>query len=238
MVCNSVDEPVGVAFFVSPDVALTVAHNIKDISLGVKVSLCRPGNIKIESTVIKFDEKIDYAYLRVVKGTPEQNFLTIAPIVADNEALLISYGIAAAQEVEGQPAIITHRVHISGLLPPNLFMYDVMAFDGDSSSAIVVGPSGNVIGMHVEHLNRGIKLREAKKLKEADEALEEEFKNNKKKSKKAQPAIEKKMDNLALDAKKKYLRIEDLSSSVTSLVDCVAGFNVGLNLSKLPHYYE
>jgi hypothetical protein len=119
-----------------------------------------------------FDVRIDYAYLRVVVGTPKQKFLSITPMESHITGMLICYGIGNSQEIGQFPSIVTHIIHISRILPPFEFQYDAQTMDGDSGGAIVVGSSGKVIGMHLAHVNRSIKLAETKEIKHADEVFE------------------------------------------------------------------
>jgi hypothetical protein len=164
----------GVAFFISPTVAITVAHNLLLASKAglLRRVICVHPNDKEKRVftfdVVAFDIALDFAVLRLqMNERPSAHHLTLR---AANEAeghngvvFFVTCNILLAKEARG----ITHvnitirRAHITKIHGHHL-LYGAHAFDGDSAGAVVIGRRGEVIGLHMTLVNAARELLQRK----------------------------------------------------------------------------
>ena len=167
--------PDGIAFFVSDVRAVTPRHVIIDDSVEVKkklplrkiegetVFLASQDDLNdgktsglIEMRVIESDYKEDWAILQLVNKNDHE----IVPFVvcsdanefSNNRCVLLTMNIAFGGSAADEPYKITLRETSINVLSRTI-SYDVQTSKGDSGGAIVVGLSGQVVGMHVEFKN-------------------------------------------------------------------------------------
>ena len=163
----------GVAFFISPTTALTVARNLLSASgsrrghLG-EVACARPSDgARFTFHVAALDADLDFAVLRLRIGVPSAHFLTVPRrigIAAGGKgAFLVACNIrmASAAPDAASVGVAWHHARIVRL-HPHKFLYDSPSFDGDSGGAIVVARTGEVIGLHKELLSAARELLEHK----------------------------------------------------------------------------
>jgi hypothetical protein len=172
-ILSSGKKAVGVAFFVSPTTALTVAHNLALRGKGVKylktVTCARTeSGERFSFVVVALDEKLDVAVLRLVSGQRESaHFLTIpnSIVEASNGTGLFFITCNIRMTTKATDAIsfniATHKVRVFRLNPHNI-LYDTPTFNGDSDGAIVVARTGVVIGLHCELVNAAREVIEHK----------------------------------------------------------------------------
>ena len=159
----------GVAFFVSPTAALTVAHN-----LGVagsarrhvgKVACVRPSDgARFAFDVVALDADLDCAVLRLRTGAPSAHFLTVSRggigvAAGDEGAFLVACNVRMAAEAPDAASVCAawHRARVVRV-HPHTFLYDAPSFNGDSDGAIIVARTGDVIGLHKELANAAREL--------------------------------------------------------------------------------
>jgi hypothetical protein len=164
----------GVAFFVSPTAALTVAHNLLLSESGSRRShlknvVCvRPSDgARFTFEVAALDADLDFAVLRLRVGAPSAHFLTVSRSIGvaagDKGVFLVTCNIRMAAEVPDAASVgvAWHHARVVRFHPHN-FLYDSPPFDGDSGGAIVVARTGEVIGLHKELVNSARELLEHK----------------------------------------------------------------------------
>ena len=169
-VVRSGDEA-SVAFFVSPTVALTAARNLTASSSrrrAAAVECVRPADgARLQFDIAAFDAPLDVAVLRLRAGEPPSpHFLAIParmPAVGANGLYLVTCNIRMAAELPGVASIgVTwHGARLTRLHARH-FLYDAMAFDGDSGGAVVVARTGEVFGLHTEIVNAARELLQRK----------------------------------------------------------------------------
>ena len=159
----------GVAFFVSPTTALTAAHNLGvggSTTRHVKSVTCvrAEDRARFVFSVAALDAKLDVAVLRLRAGErPSAHFLTMPRSIGvapgDKGMFLVTCNIRMAAEAPdiASVGIAWHQARIVSLHPNN-FVYDSVAFDGDSGGAVVVARTGAVIGLHCELVNAAREL--------------------------------------------------------------------------------
>ena len=159
----------GVAFFISPTTALTAAHNLGvsgSTTRHVKTVTCvrAEGRARFSFVVAALDAKLDVAVLRLCTGErPSVHYLTVPSSIdmapGDRGMFLVTCNIRMAKEVSeiASVGVAWHQARIVSLHPNN-FVYDSVAFDGDSGGAIVVARTGSVIGLHCELVNAAREL--------------------------------------------------------------------------------
>ena len=149
----------GVAFFISPTRALTVAHNLR-ISSGrhQRVATCVrcSDGVRLTFDVTHCDAALDFAVLELRQGQPpSQHFLTVPRETGvspgERGVFLVTCNIRMAAEVPDVASlgVAWHHARVVKLHTHN-FLYDAPAFDGDTGGAIVVARTGAVIGLHRE----------------------------------------------------------------------------------------
>ena len=159
----------GVAFFVSPTTALTAAHNLGvggSTTRHVKSVTCvrAEDRARFVFSVAALDAKLDVALLRLRAGERQSaHFLTMPRSIGvapgDKGVFLVTCNIRMAAEAPdiASVGIAWHQARIVSLHPNN-FVYDSVAFDGDSGGAVVVARTGAVIGLHCELVNAAREL--------------------------------------------------------------------------------
>ena len=159
----------GVAFFVSPTTALTAAHNLGvggSTTRLVKTVTCvrAEDRARFVFAVAALDAKLDIAVLRLRAGERSSaHFLTVPRSIGvapgDKGMFLVTCNIRMAAEAPdiASVGIAWHQARIVSLHPNN-FVYDSVAFDGDSGGAVVVARTGAVIGLHCELVNAAREL--------------------------------------------------------------------------------
>jgi hypothetical protein len=155
----------GVAFFVSPTLALTAAHNLAAGRVKFVVCVRPTDKVRLVFDVAALDAELDVAVLRLrAHERPSRHFLTIPPAIdpaapGEKGVFLVTCNIRMATELPDVAAVSVawHHARIVGLHPRHL-LYDSTAFDGDSGGAIVVARTGNVIGLHSELVNAAREL--------------------------------------------------------------------------------
>jgi S1-C subfamily serine protease len=162
----------GVAFFVSPTTALTVAHNLS-VAGSVRrhltrVTCVRPGDgARFTFDVGALDADLDFAVLRLRTGAASAHFLTVSRSIGiaagDRGVFLVTCNIRLAAEAPDAASVgvAWHHARVVRFHPHN-FLYDAPPFDGDSGGAIVVARTGEVIGLHKELVNAARELLEHK----------------------------------------------------------------------------
>ena len=172
----------GVAFFISPRVALTVAHNLllasSPTSVMRRVNCVRPGvrpsigEATFAFDVVAHDTKLDFAVLRLRAGErASAHYLPVhsaEDALGDNSVFLVTCNIRLAHEAPDITcvSVTIRRAHVTNVHEHHV-LYDAQAFDGDSGGALIIGRSGEVIGLHKEAVNA------ARELIEQKEALDE-----------------------------------------------------------------
>jgi len=162
----------GVAFFVSPTTALTVAHNLSVAGSSrrhlTRVTCVRPGDgARFAFDVGALDADLDFAVLRLRAGAPSAHFLSVSRSIGvaagDKGVFLVTCNIRMAAEApDAAPVgVAWHHARVVRFHPHN-FLYDSPPFDGDSGGAIVVARTGEVIGLHKELVNAARELLEHK----------------------------------------------------------------------------
>ena len=159
----------GVAFFISPTIALTAAHNLGvsgSTTRHVKTIVCirAEDRTRFAFVVAGLDAKLDVALLKLRVGErPSTHFLTVPSSIGvapgDRGMFLVTCNIRMAAEVPeiASVGVAWHQARIVSLHPNN-FVYDSVAFDGDSGGAVVVARTGAVIGLHCELVNAAREL--------------------------------------------------------------------------------
>lgn len=159
----------GVAFFISPTTALTVAHNLLSApgsrrSHLQRVACARPSDgARFTFDVAALDADLDFAVLRLHVGAPSVHFLTVSRNIGvaagEKGVFLVTCNIRMAAEAPDAASIgvAWHHARVVRFHPHN-FLYDSPAFDGDSGGAIVVARTGEVIGLHKELVNSAREL--------------------------------------------------------------------------------
>ena len=159
----------GVAFFVSPTTALTAAHNLGvggSTTRLVKTVTCvrAEDRARFVFAVAALDAKLDIAVLRLRAGERSSaHFLTVPRSIGvapgDKGMFLVTCNIRMAAEAPeiASVGIAWHQARIVSLHPNN-FVYDSVAFDGDSGGAVVDARTGAVIGLHCELVNAAREL--------------------------------------------------------------------------------
>jgi len=154
----------GVAFFISPTTALTAAHNLGvsgSTTRHVKTVTCVRAEDRVRCTfvVAALDAKLDCAVLRLCSGErPSVHYLTVPRSIdvapGDRGMFLVACNIRMAKELPeiSSVGVAWHQARIVSLHPNN-FVYDSVAFDGDTGGAVVVARTGAVIGLHIELVN-------------------------------------------------------------------------------------
>ena len=152
----------GVAFFVSPTRALTVAHNLSlpnDRHQHVVTCVRTSDGVRLVFDVLHCDASLDFAVLELHVGYPASpHFLrvsrSITQAAGDKGTFLVTCNIRMAAEAPDVTSlgVAWHHARIVKLHLHNL-LYDSPPFDGDSGGAIVVARSGEVIGLHRELVN-------------------------------------------------------------------------------------
>jgi len=161
----------GVAFFVSPTVALTAAHNVQASSSrrrAAAVECVRPSDgTRLYFNIASFDAALDVAVLRLRAGEPASpHYLAVSlsmPAVGANGLYLVTCNIRMAAELPGVASVNVawHGARITHLHSRH-FLYDAVAFDGDSGGAVVVARTGEVFGLHTGIVNAARELLERK----------------------------------------------------------------------------
>lgn len=150
---------VGVAFFITPTVALTAAHNLT-ICAGstlVKTVVCqRPNGARkiCNFDVAAYDLSLDIAVLHLRKAeTPSLHFIPIINLEEDQDdkgLFLATCHIHSERETsDTRLSVIFRRAHFIDEHKNHLH-YDAPNFNGDSDGAVVIGRSGKVLGLHKE----------------------------------------------------------------------------------------
>jgi hypothetical protein len=154
----------GVAFFVSPTTALTVAHNLPK---GARTVVCvrNTDKARFVFNITHSEKELDFAVLQLAPDQPAvQHFLTIPEhvntVAGEKGIVLVTCNIRPAKEapeattvgVAWQPAAVVRMDH------PRHFVFYSQTFDGDSGGAIVVGRTGAVIGLHQLLVNQAEEL--------------------------------------------------------------------------------
>lgn len=160
---------VGVAFFISPTMALTAAHNLLARPTGtslVSSVLCqRPDGDGEAFTfdVAAHDTSLDFAVLRLRKDErPSQHYLPPQnwnEVQDDKGMFLVTCNIRLALEASDitRVSVTIRPAYVTNVHPHHL-LYDAQAFDGDSGGAVVIGRSGKVVGLHKELVNAAREL--------------------------------------------------------------------------------
>jgi len=162
----------GVAFFISPTRALTVAHNLR-ISSGrhQRVATCVrcSDGARLSFDVTHCDTALDFAVLELRQGQPpSQHFLTVPREIGvsagERGVFLVTCNFRMAAEAPDVASlgVAWHHARVVKLHTHN-FLYDSPPFDGDSGGAIVVARTGAVIGLHKELVNAARELIEHKR---------------------------------------------------------------------------
>lgn len=163
----------GVAFFVSSTAALTVARNLVSAqgsrrSHLQKVTCVRPSDgARFTFDVAALDADLDFAVLRLRVGAPSAHFLSVSRGIGveagEKGVFLVTCNIRMATEAPDAASVgvAWHHARVVRFHPHN-FLYDSPPFDGDSSGAIVVARTGEVIGLHKELINAARELLEHK----------------------------------------------------------------------------
>ncbi|KAH9249578.1 hypothetical protein BASA81_012751 [Batrachochytrium salamandrivorans] len=160
----------GVAFFIQPNRALTVKHNIPDCCVGSSLQLVRE-HVTVKVHVVSFDEKYDYAVL--VPDDPNfiSLYLTIAavpPLYENPECTLLTWFVGMGSELQDLNFAASFTMHHEVRLlkmSPHRVVFNAFTFDGDSGGALILSETCEVIGMHAETVNRA---HELKRQKDAD----------------------------------------------------------------------
>ncbi|KAH9256146.1 hypothetical protein BASA81_005934 [Batrachochytrium salamandrivorans] len=160
----------GVAFFIQPNRALTVKHNIPGCCVGSSLQLVRE-HVTVKVHVVSFDEKYDYAVL--VPDDPNfiSLYLTIAavpPLYENPECTLLTWFVGMGNELQDLNFAASFTMHHEVRLlkmSPHRVVFNAFTFDGDSGGALILSETCEVIGMHAETVNRA---HELKRQKDAD----------------------------------------------------------------------
>jgi hypothetical protein len=161
----------GVAFFISPTRALTVAHNLRTSSgrhqRAASCVRCSDG-ARLSFDVAHCNAALDFAVLELRQGQPtSQHFLTVpreAGVSASERGVfLVTCNIRMAAEAPDVASLGVAWHHARVVKQhARSFLYDSVAFDGDTGGAIVVARTGAVIGLHKELVSAARELIEHK----------------------------------------------------------------------------
>jgi hypothetical protein len=170
--------PIGVMFFVTPNLAVTANHNIASKKVNDTV-YCQQRDVRSHSvlTVVYQDSKLDIAILSC--GKPVGNYLSLLdtrsnPPQCGINFILAAYQIGITEELEYDFklsfGIMTASVTKTS---DNHMVFQSTTFAGDSGAALTL-VNGNVIGIHVEGVNEAEeRLRGKKDFEERLNAAEE-----------------------------------------------------------------
>jgi hypothetical protein len=167
---------VGVAFFVTPTMALTADHALPFKGHRSHVTCVRNKDGKhFVFKVVKRDPGLDFAVLRLIYGQEESAYHLTIPshveeVAGEKGLFLVTCNLSMAKEAPDVTSVGV-AIHAARVvkLHDHHFMYDSSAFDGDSGGAIVLGRTGEVIGMHQQLVNRARDL--IKQTEDMEEAL-------------------------------------------------------------------
>ncbi|KAH9261655.1 hypothetical protein BASA81_000311 [Batrachochytrium salamandrivorans] len=160
----------GVAFFIQPNRALTVKHNIPGCCVGSSLQLVRE-HVTVKVHVVSFDEKYDYAVLVPDDPNFTSLYLTIAavpPLYENPECTLLTWFVGMGNELQDLNFAASFTMHHEVRLlkmSPHRVVFNAFTFDGDSGGALILSETCEVIGMHAETVNRA---HELKRQKDAD----------------------------------------------------------------------
>jgi hypothetical protein len=155
---------VGVAFFISPTVALTAAHNLTaraGASALVSTVVCqRPDGDKEALTfdVAAHDTLLDFAVLRLQKTErPSRHYLPIHNLNDEEVHKGVFFATChiseALEAIDNTCVSVTIREVYITKVHSHLLRYDAHAFNGDSDGAVVIMRSGKIVGLHKELVN-------------------------------------------------------------------------------------
>jgi hypothetical protein len=158
------DRCAGVAFFVSPTVAITVEHALN--KRAKRVTCVRPAdNARLVFEVLSRNPELDFAVLRLVSGQPvSPHHLPIPrrvelngdPGLKDDDVFLVSCNISTAEGIPGVKSLGLSW-HLARFIRShaNHFVYHCRAFSGETDGSIVVARgTGDLVGFHRELVNQ------------------------------------------------------------------------------------
>jgi hypothetical protein len=165
--------PIGVCFFISPDVAISCAHNFMDSSAGDFVWVKNGPKPKLKMRIMEVDTSLDIAVLSRVSGSGILHHLSLAESIPalGSQFIVASYNIGIMEElVEFKLSLGVAQGNVVKV-SDNHFVYQSMTHGGDSGAALTLN-GGKVIGMHLSGVNEA---RERLQMNEpsADERIRE-----------------------------------------------------------------
>lgn len=173
-------EPCGVCFFISPDVAISCAHNFMDSSAeciknkGDFVWVKNEKKMKLKMEIMEVDTSQDVAVLSRVSGGARgavAHHLSLAEFnpTLGTQFIVATYNIGIMEElVEFKLSLGVAQGNVVKV-SKNHFVYQSMTHGGDSGAALTL-VGGNVIGMHLSGVNEA-RERLRKKEASADERI-------------------------------------------------------------------
>ncbi|KAH9262980.1 hypothetical protein BASA82_000003 [Batrachochytrium salamandrivorans] len=133
----------GVAFFIQPNRALTVKHNIPGCCVGSSLQLVRE-HVTVKVHVVSFDEKYDYAVLVPDDPNFTSLYLTIAavpPLYENPECTLLTWFVGMGNELQDLNFAASFTMHHEVRLlkmSPHRVVFNAFTFDGDSGGALIL----------------------------------------------------------------------------------------------------
>ena len=175
--------PAGCGFFISSTLALTVSHarvsccdgdEIKGLSFdGVDLTLAiRHDDGDGDANCVPGESNLDFMVLEIIRGLPRPNFFPItalrspALLVGNKHVALLAGGIAMADElaIAERGPLVPMSLTITPVSVSNSgtrhFVYYGSSWDGDSGGCLFFNGGGEVVGIHLEGVNRAKELLE------------------------------------------------------------------------------
>jgi V8-like Glu-specific endopeptidase len=175
---------VGCGFFVTPTLALTVSHVRKECAYGSDMNMIRgltlDGAAELSFGIMYDDgdndenknatgNNLDFMVLKLSGGASRTAFFPITPLESPKKLLgstnvsLLACGIAMEQEMRAE-AHLMQDLTVSGTVISHVgnrhFVYSQTTWDGDSGGCIFFNSKHEVIGLHLEGVNRAKELHD------------------------------------------------------------------------------
>lgn len=149
---NSV--PVGVAFFVTPNIAITCGHNLRNKNIRDVVYLQDGKGLILQLQVDYIDIDLDFSLLKF-NGVRAKHFTMIdSTPTLGTQFIVAGYNLGISEELVVDAFTLDVGIMQGTVVKVsrNHFLYQSMTFGGDSGSALTL-VGGNVIGIHLAGIN-------------------------------------------------------------------------------------
>jgi hypothetical protein len=189
------DRALGCGFFVTPTLALTVSHARNECAYGSGMDVIR--GLSVDGVELSFrimyddgdndentsatGDNLDFMVLKLSGGAPRAAFFPITLLVSPKTLLgsskvsLLACGIAMEDETRAE-AHLTQDLTVSTTMISHVgnrhFVYSQTTWDGDSGGCVFFNSKNEVIGLHLEGVNRAKELHDhAQGLDDVNELL-------------------------------------------------------------------